>query len=102
MEKTIVLGPPGSAQSLYDEVNRLTTALDKAQLRVKELERQAYDLRTALIDVCDSHGSMRVHVALVRTIRRHANDTSQPFSFDRLSRELEELEDKLRKAEEND
>lgn len=56
---------------------------------IERLQREVDDLRSTLIDVCDSHTQLRITMDGVRVIRQLANDTSQPFSANGVLKALE-------------
>lgn len=56
---------------------------------IERLQREVSDLRSTLVDVCDSHAHLRITMDGIRIIRQLANDTSQPFSTNGVLKALE-------------
>lgn len=60
------------------------TERDAALATVERMKRETSDLRSAVIQVCDSQDSSRAFALDRAAIRKAANHTDQPFSWDRV------------------
>jgi hypothetical protein len=69
------------ASDYEDAVGLLARALLHLHARCEAMKKESFDLRTALIDVCDRYYSHRDERTGIRRLRAAANNLAAPFDY---------------------